>query len=1273
MCHSAHPRVSARRVMLSVADTYEGSCPQSGDQQLSCCPSSQLRLRVLPYPPQASRASLVEVMAPRKGAAQVAKKPAVAELPPFEECNVSKTMIEPWQKVASASSADERAAAIDAAVSMLQSEGPASIVAYKVVKRVKYSAVDLNATAREGAMLFISALVEKMGRTCEPFLIELLPAVLVLYSDKLQNVRAAADAAGRAICSTICPFAAKLLLPAIFEGMSDRKNWRTAEGALVLLSVLANSAPRQLARCLPEIVPKVSEAMSDSKEQVRKAAYDAMTDACAAIGNRDIEQFIPVLVSSIARPIEVPETVHKLSATTFVQAVTAPTLSIMVPLLSRGLRDRAPAIKRKSAIITENMSKLIDDPLAAVPFLPKLLPGLELVSKDAADPEIRTVASKAHKTLSVVGEEAQVIMANLLNDKEQVEMVLTVLKSTLAEIAPIVVDDGVVATLDYVSAMCAVQMILKNFDEEDWQKMIVPSLKAFVSEEDAEKVAAKVLQLCMADYESRKVKQYEEEDDEGEELCTCEFSLAYGGKILLNNAGLFLKRGRRYGLCGPNGCGKSTLMRAIANGQLDGFPSPDELKTVYVEHDLDASVAEVAVVDLIMNEPALVGIEREHVVETLASVGFTPEWQASPVAALSGGWKMKLALARAMLMKADILLLDEPTNHLDVKNVQWLCDYLTGLKDVSCIIVSHDSGFLDNVCTDIIHYENRKLKQYRGNLSKFVEQKPEAKVYYELAEATIKFTFPEPGFLEGVKTKDKAILKMTRVSFQYPGATKIAVADVTVQCSLSSRVAVIGPNGAGKSTLIKLLTGELEATNGTCWKHPNLRVAYVAQHAFHHVEQHLDMTPNEYIRWRYAFGEDREEQDKVSRKIKEDEEKKMAEKVVIDGTKRIVDCLLSRRKLKKGYEYEVQWKGGVETTWLPRATLEEMGFVKLVNEIDAKEAAAQGLITRPLTIAMVQKHLEEFGLESEFGTHSRIRGLSGGQKVKLVLAGAMWNCPHMLVLDEPTNYLDRDSLGALANAIKEYGGGVVMISHNSEFTSALCPEVWRVEAGLLTPEGAPAWLNNAKLELKKQADEMIDAFGNTVKVVQQKKQLSRKELKAKEKARKARIAAAEGSGNNASVGIGGEVRMAEPLGGEGEDGGEGDAVESEGAVESGGVGGKRSGRGGGDEAGAGGGGRDGGGEGGKGGGVGGGEGGGGGGGGGEGGETGGGEGGEGGGGGGGEGGEGGGDGGGKGGGVGGLDGGDGGGEGGGEGGRGGDGGGWGGGGDGSVRMLFSSL
>ena len=329
-------------------------------------------------------------------------------------------MIEPWKKLTTASTPDERAKASEEIVSMIKDAGLASLVTYKIVKRTKYSAADLSATAREAAMVFTLVLMEKIGRGAEPFVIEIIPSILVLLSDKLATVRSAAEAAGRAICSGVCPFAAKLLLPAVFDGMSDRKNWKTAEGSLVLLGVLSHSAPRQLSLCLPEIVPKVSEAMGDSKEQVKKAAYDAMTEACAAIGNKDIEQFIPALVSSIARPSEVPETVHKLSATTFVQTVTAPTLSIMVPLLNRGLRDRTPAIKRKSAIITENMSKLIDDPLAAVPFLPKLLPGLDLVSKEAADPEIRTVASKAHKTLSIVGQEAEEIMKNMLKEKEQV-------------------------------------------------------------------------------------------------------------------------------------------------------------------------------------------------------------------------------------------------------------------------------------------------------------------------------------------------------------------------------------------------------------------------------------------------------------------------------------------------------------------------------------------------------------------------------------------------------------------------------------------------------------------------------------------------------------------------------------------------------------------------------------------------------------------------------------------------------------------------------------
>ena len=167
--------------------------------------------------------------------------------------------------------------------------------------------------------------------------------------------------------------------------------------------------------------------------------------------------------------------------------------------------------------------------------------------------------------------------------------------------------------------------------------------------------------------------------------------------------------------------------------------------------------------------------------DRLTGVGFSDELQNRSVGALSGGWKMKLALSRAILMQADIFLLDEPTNHLDVANVQWLMDYLCSMTSISSMIVSHDSNFLETVCTHIIHYENRKLKCYRGNLTEFVKQVPEAASYYSLEASTITWKFPEPGFLEGVKTKDKAILKMTGMSFTYPGADKPQLSDVNVQ------------------------------------------------------------------------------------------------------------------------------------------------------------------------------------------------------------------------------------------------------------------------------------------------------------------------------------------------------------------------------------------------------------------------------------------------------------------------------------------------------------
>jgi len=260
----------------------------------------------------------------------------------------------------------------------------------------------------------------------------------------------------------------------------------------------------------------------------------------------------------------------------------------------------------------------------------------------------------------------------------------------------------------------------------------------------------------------------------------------------------------------------------------------------------------------------------------------------------------------------------------------------------------------------------------------------------------------------------------------------------------------------------------------------------------------LDKSPNEYIRWRFQNGEDRELASKITRQLTPEEEKRLKVPIVIDSEKRVIETFMGRRNAKKGFEYEIKWVGKPweDNTWLARAKLEDMGLEKFLKIYDDKEAAREGLYARPLTSVNVQKHLQELGLDPEFSTHSRIRGLSGGQKVKVVLGAATWDQPHIIVLDEPTNYLDRDSLGALAQAIKDYGGGIVMVSHHSEFTNALCLEQWTLADGKLTVTGTSTPGGVAeKIEMKEET-EKIDAFGNTTKV-KSTKVLSNKEKKAK--------------------------------------------------------------------------------------------------------------------------------------------------------------------------------
>jgi len=530
----------------------------------------------------------------------------------------------------------------------------------------------------------------------------------------------------------------------------------------------------------------------------------------------------------------------------------------------------------------------------------------------------------------------------------------------------------------------------------------------------------------------------------------------------------------------------------------------------------------LSVLDYIFADPLLrnCGVTREDMAQVLMSVGFEKDGPASiekEVGRLSGGWKMKLALARAMLLKADILLLDEPTNHLDTKNRAWVESYLQGLTNVTSIMVSHDSGFLDRVCTHILHFDNLKIHSYRGNLSAFVQQVPEAKSYFELQSSKYKFKFPMPGPLEGITSKGRHILKMSNVTFTYPTATKPQLFNVSVRVSLSSRVACVGPNGAGKSTMIKLLTGELIPDAGhtsEVWKHPNCRVAYVAQHAFHHIENHLDKTPNEYIRWRYQYGVDKEALKKSNMVETSEELEKQRQPIMVDVVdaegnpkkeKRVVkDLTNGRRQEHKGKrnEYECLLQGSFDQKiWLPETQLAQMGFEKAMKEVDERIASMAAGFNRPLSAAFVEQHIMDVGLEREFATHTKIRALSGGQKVKVVLAAALWKCPHIIIIDEPTNYLDRESLGALAEAIKEFEGGVVIVSHNNEFCKACCPETWVLENHTLNVEGDPEWLAMSEREKVKvvvdDGEDLRDAFGNTVKKLKKATRQDIKKLRKK--------------------------------------------------------------------------------------------------------------------------------------------------------------------------------
>lgn len=901
-----------------------------------------------------------------------------------------------------------------------------------------------------------------------------------------------------------------ILLKHIFECSTISKNWKLRVKSIELLEKLSDLYPLQICVYLPDIIPELTPHMNEIKKEIKTAAYNSMIACCNVVGNSDIEHMTKHIVSAIMEPAKIAELMHELAGVVFVQSVKSSALAMVVPLLLRGLTAKLNATRRQSAIIIENMSKLVDDPVEASPFLPRLLPALRIAEDTMSDPEARGVIARAIAQLERLEKNSQG-----LSHKLDFEKLKSVIEKNLTE-NNLILDDTII---NYICNMCTCLTLLNYFDNDnDWdfiKKQILQSDDNMDKDDKITNVTNNIKQHCL---ENIKINDVVEEDDDNDKvLCDCTFTLAYGTKILLHNTKMKLKQGYKYGLIGPTNAGKSTFLKSMANGSLEGFPDPSEVKTVFVQADVLGELSHLSCIDYVMADPQLQGMDRELVLKALDALGFndkSPAKPTSPVHTFSGGYRIKMALATAMLKNPDILLLDEPVKHLDVLNIAWVKNYICSLKNVTCIMVSKNRGFLNECCTNIINIDNLKLFQHKGNLDSFLLSNPEYVKYYEIKESEMKFSFPPVTMVEGVKSKGKSLMKMTNCTFTYPGNTSPTIFNISSQVSMGSKIAVYGPNGHGKSTMIKVLTGEVVPQEGDVWTHENARVAYIAQHAFHHIESHLDKTPKEYVQWRYSGQVDKEGIVKLSMVPTEEEivlQKEPFEYVWKDeesgqtkrATKIIVEVTGKRQMNKsKEYEYEVKFKDGSEN-WVEKKTMIKRGFEKKTKEIDLKIAQLAGLNIKPLTLVNIEKHFKDTcGMEPESVSHTRISQLSDGEKNLVVFGAACWNNPHIIIADEPTNFLSGKSLIALANALKTFDGGVVVITHDEEFAKHVCTQTWSMVEGHLTISGDDSdWISkqNDKINEISKAElvtEVVDAKGNVTQV-KIKKKLSKRDEKKK--------------------------------------------------------------------------------------------------------------------------------------------------------------------------------
>jgi len=504
------------------------------------------------------------------------------------------------------------------------------------------------------------------------------------------------------------------------------------------------------------------------------------------------------------------------------------------------------------------------------------------------------------------------------------------------------------------------------------------------------------------------------------------FSLSYGKIELIRNASISIPFGRRFGLVGRNGSGKSTFLRAIAERQI---AIPKNIQILHVEQEVvgdDTTVLQSVLssdvereklleeekklqeLSVLANDPnsksdianrlqkiytRLAHIDADsaesRASSILAGLSFTAEMQDRPTKEFSGGWRMRVALARALFIQPDVLLLDEPTNHLDLFACLWLENYLQHWKK-TLVIVSHQREFLNNVVTDILHLRNKQLEHYRGNYDTFekvagerIKQQKRAfeaqqlqrkhmqkfidrfrynasraamaqsrikklermQLVSEIVEdGAVRLQFPEPEQLS------PPILQQIDVSFSYGKDSPLIFKNLNLGLDMSSRVALVGPNGSGKSTLLKLLAGELEPTSGQVIRNGKLRFARFSQHFVDQLD--LNLSPLEY-------------------------------------------------------------------------------FHNLNNSISMQD---------------IRTHLGAFGLSGDVALRT-MKTLSGGQKSRVVFAQMAWKTPHILLLDEPSNHLDIETIEGLVRSLTTFSGGLLLVSHDERLITHVCEEIWVLHNG----------------------------------------------------------------------------------------------------------------------------------------------------------------------------------------------------------------------------------